>query len=151
MEAELQRDHTSSLGLQGSCSLSLSSLHLTITKEIFPEGFTVFINCLAFDERGHFKTGIASGFDHDHAGRVENLTRTQLRFVIGCRRNILSAIESKIAANMSDIRDKDYSACLQCEDDPNEACKTRKDYSSATLGRSLSSSSPLTQLILDKL
>lgn len=102
-----------------SCSLSLNSLYQATTEELFPDGLHMAINCLAFDEGGSLKSGVVSGFTDTSDG---NQT---VRFVINCQGSTVVALRSNLVANMSDIRDQNYSACLECEDsiDP---CKTRK-------------------------
>ena len=99
------------------CSLSLNSLYQATSKELFPDGFHMAINCLAFDEEGSLKRGIVSGYRSDGNQTV--------RFVIYCQGSTIVASRSNLVANMSDIKDQNYSACLECEDsiDP---CKTRK-------------------------
>jgi hypothetical protein len=102
------------------CSLPLDKLHQTINDDIFPNGYEVFINCLSFDEHGALERGIVSGHDSS-----ENMT---MRFVIECasKGSVLVALQSEMAANiMSDIRELEYSACVECEDtiDPCRTCK----------------------------
>ena len=103
-----------------SCSLPLNRLNQAISEDIFQDGYEVFINCLSFDEHGALKRGIVSGQESS-----ENQT---MRFVIECASegSILVALQSEMAANItSDIREQEYTACMECEDsiDP---CRTRK-------------------------
>ena len=101
------------------CSLPLNRLIQTITEDIFPIGYEVFINCLSFDEQGALNRGDVSGY---HSS--ENRT---MRFVIECASegSILVALQSEMAASMFDIRQQEYTACVECEDsiDPCRTCK----------------------------
>lgn len=104
------------------CSLPLNRLNQTITKDLFPSGYEVFINCLSFDEHGALRRGIVSG----HDSRSENQT---MRFMIECASKdsrILVALQSEMEANItSDIRELEYSACVECEDSIDH-CRMRK-------------------------
>ena len=104
------------------CSLPLNKLYQAISEDIFPEGYKVFLNCLSFNEHGALKRGIVSGHESS-----ENQT---MRFVIECASegSILVALQSEMAANItSDIREQEYSACMECEDSVDiDPCRTRK-------------------------
>lgn len=104
------------------CSLPLNRLNQTITEDLFPSVYEVFINCLSFDEHGALRRGIVSG----HDSRSENQT---MRFMIECTSKdsrILVALQSEMEANItSDIRELEYSACVECEDSIDH-CRMRK-------------------------
>ena len=100
------------------CSSPLHNLYQIITKDLFPDGYEVYINCLAFDEYGDLSRGIASGYS-------KSGTNQTMRMIVECQKKVLSAKKSGVAPNTSDIRNQGYTACLECADTM-DACRTRK-------------------------
>lgn len=87
------------------CGIPLEDLYSAI-EGIFGQNYTVYINCLSFDETGSLERGVVSG---------THPTEADQRFVLECQTGILVAICSTLPANEMDIRDN-YAACSMCVD-----------------------------------
>ena len=100
------------------CAIPLEGLYRSI-EEIFGKNYTVYINCLSFDETGSLYKGVASG---------SSSTGPDLRYVVECRGDILVAILSANTVDTTDIRNMNHTSCIDCVDVPTpmDTCVSRK-------------------------
>ncbi len=97
------------------CARPLEDLRASI-EDVFPENYTVYLNCISFDAKGELRTAIASG---DASGQAD------LRYTVECRSEVLIALPSTITVTTID-RTNVETGCLNCSDTLTNSCGSGK-------------------------
>ncbi len=87
------------------CARPLEELRASI-EDIFPENYTVYLNCISFDGEGALRTALATG---------ELTGQPNLRFVVECRSQVLVARPSVIPVSSINKTNVER-GCLECND-----------------------------------
>ena len=90
------------------CAQPLEDLRHSI-EEIFPENYTVYLNCISFDGEGALKTAIASG---------ELTGEADLRYLVECRGDVLVAQSSAGSLDRTNME----TGCLECNNTATQSC-----------------------------
>ena len=87
----------------------------TIIRGLFPENYSISINCLSFGKTSKLERGVVSGFNETGGGG--------LRMVLSCVEETISAKPSAFGPNMTSMT---TTACMECNDAETNICGTRK-------------------------
>ena len=90
------------------CARPLEDLRHSI-EEIFPQNYTVYLNCISFDGEGALKTAIASG---------ELTGEADLRYLVECRGDVLVAQSSAGSLDRTNME----TGCLECNNTATQSC-----------------------------
>ncbi len=90
------------------CARPLEDLRHSI-EEIFPQNYTVYLNCISFDGEGALKTAIASG---------ELTGEADLRYLVKCRGDVLVAQSSAGSLDRTNME----TGCLECNNSATQSC-----------------------------
>ncbi len=90
------------------CARPLEDMRHSI-EEIFPENYTVYLNCISFDGEGALRTAIASG---------ELTGDADLRYLIECRGDVLVAQSTAGSLDRTNME----TGCLECNNTATQSC-----------------------------
>lgn len=115
-------EETATTNIPSFCASSLDVIMAEIKTLWDPLQFNITINCLAFGRERMLETGIVSVFNTDGTPSA--------RYVLRCRGNALIATQSPQPVSRRDIRNRNYRACVECEDatNPADICPSRKCF-----------------------
>ena len=121
-------EETATTNVPSFCASSLDIIMAEINALWDRTQFNITINCLAFGRERMLETGIVSVFNIDGTPSA--------RYVLRCQGNALTATQSPQPVSRRSIMNRDYRACVECEDAtnpadicPNRECSTKRHRS----------------------
>ena len=115
-------EETAATNIPSFCQSSLDIIMAEIKQLWDPRMFNITINCLAFGRERMLETGIVSVFNLDGTPSA--------RYVLQCQGNALTATQSPQPVSRRDIMNRNYRACVECQDatNPADICPERKCF-----------------------